>query len=163
MEDFENKIDRIWNDRKTGTYFKKGDKFEPHEVVKIHNLIMWDGLTRYTELIAGESSDFFIYMGGGIGTTEPTFDNTGLGEEKVRVNILRDGDINSDGIVLKSTAAFPPGVTEDNYTEFGGFDQEDAGKMEYRVVIDPPLHQVQDVTFMQLSHNTVLQAVRTET
>lgn len=162
MENFEQKIDRIWNDQKTGTFFKKGDKFEPHEVVKVNNLLMWDGLTGYTEFASGESSDYFIYMGGGVGTTEPTFDNMILEDERVRVNILREGDLNSDGIIIKSTAAFPPGVPEDDYTEFAGFDQEENGRMEYRVVIDPPLHQIQDVTFMQASHNTVLQAVKTE-
>lgn len=163
MEDYENKIDRIWNDQKTGTYFKKGDRFEPYEVVKVHNLEMWEGLTRYTELIAGESTDYFNFMAGGIGTAEPAFSDFEMEQEIVRVNLNRDGDINSDGIILKSTAAFPPGVPENNISEFGGFDQEENGKMEYHVVVDPPLHQIQDITFMQASHNTVFQAVKGDT
>jgi hypothetical protein len=162
MEEYEKKIDRIWNDQRTGTFFKKGDRFEPHQIEIKHNLEMWDGLTGYTEFISGESTDYFIFMAGGLGTSEPTFDNTILEIEKVRVNILEVGDINSDGIVLKSTAAFPPGVPSDNYTEFGGFDQDSDGRMEYRVVTTTPLGQIQDVTFMQASHNTVFQAVRTE-
>lgn len=162
MEEYENKIDRIWNDQKTGTFFKKGDHFEPHQVVKVNNMVMWDGITGYTEFASAESTKYFLFMGAGLGTTEPSFSDPGLGIEMVRVPILEVGDINSDGIVLKSTAAFPPGVEDDDYTEFAGFDQDFQGRMEYRVVIDPPLHQTQDVTFMQASHNTVFQAVKTE-
>lgn len=159
MEDFENKLDRIWNDQRTGTFFKKGDHFEPHELVKVHNLVMWDGLTGYTELAAGETTDYFIFMGAGIGITKPTFNDPGLEVEIVRVDVRIDGDLNSDGIVLKSTAAFPPGVPDNNFTEFAGFDKETSGRMEYRVVINPAMHQIPEVTFMQASHNTVFQAV----
>jgi len=163
MEDYENKLDRIWNDQKSGTFFRKGDIFEPHEIRKNHNLVMWDGLTGYTEFASGESTDYFAFMGAGIGTTEPTFADPGLENEKVRVDVRIAGDLNSDGIVLKSTAAFPPGVPENNISEFAGFDKETSGRMEYRVVVNPPLHQIPEITFIQASHNTVLQAVRTET
>lgn len=159
MEDYENKIDRIWNDQRTGTFFRKGDRFEPHEVRKQHNLTMWDGITGYTEFAAGESTDYFAFMGAGIGTTKPTFADPSLEVEVVRVDVRAAGDLNSDGIVLKSSAAFPPGVPDKFITEFAGFDKETAGRMEYRVVIDPPLHQIPEVTFMQASHNTVFQAV----
>ena len=160
--DFESKLNRVWNDQRTGTFFKKGDRFEPYQIVANHNLPMWDGLTRYNEIVAGESTDYFNFMGAGIGTTQPTFADPGLEDEKIRVDILRQGDLSADGIVLKSTAAFPPSLPTEaaGFSEFGGFDTdaEDA-KMEYRVVIDPPLHHIKDVTFMQASHTTVLQAV----
>lgn len=160
MADYENKIDRIWNDQKAGTYFRKGEKFEPHQVVKNHNLSMWDGLTRYTELISGETSKGFVYMAGGIGTSEPNFGESGLEDEIARVDIRVSGDLNSDGIVLKSTAAFPPGVPTGSISEFGGFDDATVGKMEYRVVINPTLGHTQNETFVQASHNTVFQAVK---
>lgn len=162
MEDYENKIDRIWNDQKAGTYFKKGEPFEPDQVVVEHNLNMWDGLTGYTEFISGESSDFFVFMGAGIGTTKPTFADPGLEDEIVRVDVRVSGDLNSDGIVLKSTAAFPPGVPENDISEFAGYDKDTGGRIEYRVVIDPTLHQIPDVTFIQAAHNTVFQAVENE-
>lgn len=162
MEEYENKIDRIWNDKKAGTYFRKGESFEPDEVVVQHNLNMWDGLTGYTEFISGESSNYFIFMGAGIGNTKPTFSDPGLENEIVRVDVRISGDSNSDGIVLKSTAAFPPGVPDNNISEFAGFDMESDGRMEYRVVINPTLHQIPEVTFIQASHNTVFQAVGNE-
>ena len=163
INDYESKLKRIWNDQRVGTFFRKGDRFEPHELVYAHNLVMWDGLTRFNELIAGESTDYFDFMGSGIGTTPPTFADPGLENEKVRVDMRITGDINADGIVLKSTAAFPPGVPTEptGYSEFAAFDTDNEvdSKMEYRVVIDPPLGQIQNVTFMQASHTIVLQPV----
>ncbi|WP_411753294.1 hypothetical protein [Serratia sp. (in: enterobacteria)] len=170
MDDYESKIDRIWNDQKTGTYFRKGEKFEPHQVVnkfephaeKNHNLNMWDGITGYTEFISGESTDYFRYMGAGTGTTTPTFADPSLEEEVVRVDILVSGDLNSDGIVLKSTAAFPPAIPDSDITEFASFDKPTGGRMEYRVVIETPLFHKKDITFVQASHSTVFQAVQNE-
>lgn len=159
IEDYENKIDRIYNDQRIGTYFITGEPFEPHEVRIADNLNMWGGITRYTELISGESTDYFDFMGAGVGDETPSFEEDKLEVEVVRTDLRLTGDINSDGIVLKSTAAFPPGVPNNTIVEFAGFDKETAGVMEYRVVIDPGLPQVQDVTFIQASHNTVFQGV----
>jgi hypothetical protein len=163
IADYESKINRIWNDQRTGTYFEKGDKFEPYQIVSNHNLPMWDGLTAFNEFIAGESSDFFFFMGAGIGTTKPTFADPGLEDEKVRTDMRTSGDINADGIVLKSTAAFPTSVPTEasGFSEFGAFDSDNelSSRMEYRVTITPALAHVQNVTFMQASHTIVLQAV----
>jgi hypothetical protein len=166
IKDYEAKINRIWNDQRTGTFFAKGDRFEPYQIVANHNLPMWDGLTAFNEFIAGESSDFFFFMGTGIGTTKPTFADPGLENEKVRTDMRVTGDLNADGIVLKSTAAFPPSVPTEptGYSEFGAFDTDNelTSRMEYRVTINPSLAQIQNVTFMQASHTIVLQAVLNE-
>ena len=162
IKDYENKTDRIYNDQRTGTYFMTGEPFEPHQVVIAHNLNMWDGITRYTEIISGESTSYFLFMAAGRGTGQPSFDEDKLEIEVVRADLNEAGDLNSDGIVLKSTAAFPPGVPNTDATEFAGFDKKTAGTMEYRVVISPALAHRQDITFMQASHNTVFQGVSDE-
>jgi len=166
MSEFEGCIDRIWNDQKCGTYFKKGEKFEPHQAVKQHNLIMWDGLTRFTELIAGENDKRFFFKKEGIGTTLPTYNDPGLENEIATADMRIDGAVNADGMVLKDTAVFPPGVPSNIISEFAAFDDDVPGStMEYRVVIervDDRLSHVQDVTEVQESHSIVFQAVTNE-
>jgi hypothetical protein len=160
QKQFLDNIDRIWNDQKSGTYFPKGMPFEPHQVSVRHNLVMWDAITRFTELIAGESSKFFYYMLMGTGTTEPTFADPGLETEVARVDMRIAGDINSDGITLKNTAAFPTGVPTLDITEFGASDSDSDGTLEYRVLVEgSPLHHKQGETFVQASHTIVLQPV----
>jgi hypothetical protein len=163
IKEYESKINRIWNDQRTGTFFAKGDRFEPYQIVSNHNLPMWDGLARFNELVSGESSMFFYFMAAGIGTTKPTFADPGLENLKIIVDMRTAGDVNADGITLKSTAAFPPSLPTEStgYSEFGAMDKdsEEDSTLEYRVVINPPLAHIQNVTFMQASHTIVLQAV----
>ena len=160
IKQFENNLDRIWNDKRTGTYFPKGEQFEPHQVEINHNLVMWDGITRFTEIISGESTEYFDYMGMGTGTTPATFDDIQLEVEVARVWLRTSGDVNSDGIVLKATAIFPPGTPSSNITEFAAFDLSASGVMEFRVVIDgAPLGHIQSETFVQNSHSIVFQSV----
>ena len=162
--EFEGNLDRIWNDKKSGTYFHKGEPFEPHQVNINHNLVMWDGIGRFTELISGESTDYFDFMAMGTGVTSPTFGDTKLEIEVARVWMREAGDLNSDGIVLKSTAAFPPGVPTSDIMEFGALDLVSNGQLEFRVVIDgDPLHHIQGDTFVQNSHSIVFQSVMTNT
>jgi hypothetical protein len=164
--DFENCIDRIWNDQKTGTYFKKGERFEPHQAVKQHNLIMWDGLTRFTELIAGENSGYFVFKKMGIGTTTPTYNDQGLENEVATCDMRINGGVNSDGMVLKDTGVFDPGVPSNTISEFCATDDDaPGGTIEYRVVIERAsdrLGHIQDVTEVQESHSIVFQAVTNE-
>lgn len=169
MADYEGKLDRIWNDQKTGTYFKKGEMFEPHHVTKVGNLVMWDGLTRFTELISGEKTTYFYWKKMGTGTTPPTYNDPGLENEIDTVDMRINGDINSDGIVLKDTATFSPGVSNNTVSEFGATDkegEEDSDvQLEYRVVIervDDRLGHIQDVTEVQESHSIVFQSVSNE-
>ena len=158
--EFNNNLDRIWNDQRSGTLWRKGERFEPHQVSIRHNLVMWDGLTRFTEIISGESTDYFDFMAMGEGESEPHFAEFALEDEVARVDMKVSGDINSDGITLKSTAAFPPGVPNADIKEFGAFDTDGAGVMEYRVLVEGnPLEHRQGDTFVQASHTIVLQPV----
>jgi hypothetical protein len=168
MADYEALLDRIWNDQKTGTYFKKGERFEPHHVTKVPNLVMWDGLTRFTELISAENNAYFYFKKMGIGTTPPTFADPGLENEIATADMRLDGDINSDGIVLKDTATFSPGVPSNTASEFGATDTDGdltTATLEYRVVIETVsdrLGHIQDVTEVQESHSIVFQSVSNE-
>lgn len=162
MEEYESKIDRIWNDQKAGTYFRNGDKFEPYQAVKVKNLVMWDGITAFTEIIAGESTDYFRYKAEGTDPTAPNFSQESLLAEVARVDMNLEGDINSDGIVLKDTAAFPPTIPTNTICEFAAFNRATSGTMEYRTTIErveDRLAHVQNVTIVQSSHSIVFQAV----
>ena len=165
MADYESKIDRIWNDQKTGTYFRKGEKFEPHQVTKVGNLVMWDGITRFTEIISGESTSYFYFKEEGKGTSTPKFNQQALDDPVAMVDMRVDGDLNSDGIVLKDTAAFPPGIPDATISEFAAYDKEVNGVMEYRVAIErveDRLPHIQNSTIVQSSHSIVFQAVETK-
>lgn len=168
MAEYEGLLDRIWNDQKTGTYFKKGERFEPHHVTKQPNLVMWDGLTGFTELMSGEISNTFVFKKAGTGTTPPTYSDPGLETEIATVDMRIDGDINSDGIVLKDTATFPTGVPSATVSEFGATDtdgDETSARLAYRVVIErveDRLGHIQDVTEVQESHSIVFQSVSNE-
>lgn len=162
MAEYEGKIDRIWNDQKCGTYFYKGQRFEPHQVAKVKNLVMWQGITEFTEFIAGESTDYFRYKAEGTDPTEPNFAQDSLLAEVARVDMNSEGDLNSDGIVLKDTAAFPPSVPSNVICEFAAFNQATSGVMEYRTVIskvEDRLNHIQNSTIVQSSHSIVFQAV----
>lgn len=168
IAEYEGLLDRIWNDQKTGTYFKKGERFEPHHVTKQSNLVMWDGLTGFTELISGEITTYFYFKKMGTGTTKPTYADDGLENEVATVDMRIDGGINSDGVVLKDTATFPPGVPTNTISEFCATDtdgDETTARIEYRIVIDrveDRLGHIQDVTEVQESHCILFQSVSNE-
>jgi len=163
MADYENLMDRIWNDQKTGTYFPKGELFQPHQVTKVSNLVQWNALTRYTEMIAGETAKGFYFKKMGIGTTPATYNDDGLENEIATVDMREDGDINSDGNVLKDFGSFPPGVPSNLISEFCATDEDAPGAVvEYRTVIDrveDRMGHIQDVTEVQEAHSIVFQAV----
>lgn len=163
MYENDHKLDRIWNDQKTGTVFKRGEVFEPHHVTIVGNLVVWEGVTGFTEMIAGEISDFFIYKAMGKGITRPNFGNQVMELEIARVDMnINGGGINSDGIVLRDQALFPPGVETATISEFGAFDNDAGGRMEYHVTIEKVedrLSHVVGLTEVQSSHTIVFQAV----
>ncbi len=170
MEEYDSLLDRIWNDQKTGTHFKKGERFEPHHVTKVSNLVMWDGLTGFTELISGETTTYFYFKQAGTGTTPPTYADRILENVIATVDMrISGGGINSDGIVLKDTATFPPGIPTNTISEFGARNRDDddivTGKLEYRTVIErveDRLGHIQDITEVQESHSIIFQSVSNE-
>lgn len=168
IAEYEGLLDRIWNDQKSGTYFRKGERFEPHHVTKVGNLVMWEGLTGFTELISGEITTYYYFKRMGTGTTKPTYGDNGLENEVAIVDMRVDGSINSDGVVLKDSATFPPGVPSNTISEFCATDtdgEESETRVEYRIVIDrveDRLGHIQDVTEVQESHSIIFQSVSNE-
>lgn len=162
VNDYDNNLDRIWNDQKSGTVFNKGERFEPHHVTKVGNLVMWEGLTAFTEIITGEIFTLFFWKAVGTGLTLPNFGNTTLEAEIDRTDMNINGGVNSDGIVLRDNALFAPGIDNFTASEFGAFDDDAGGRLEYRVVIErveDRLAHIQNITEIQSSHTIVLQAV----
>lgn len=158
IREFENKLYRFWNDSKTGTEFKNGDRFEPHQLTVVKNRILWDGMGRFSELITGETSVYVSQMLAGKGVSDTTMDQPELEIEIARADIIRDGDANADGNVIKWSAPFGPGVPSNNVSEFGATDSTEYGPLFFRVVIQSVTEQlphVQNVTFVQASHSVV--------
>ena len=154
IRDFENNLQRIWDDKRTGTEFGDGYRFEPHHVTIQPNRVLWDGMGLFAELITGETSVFVSQMRAGIGVSDTTLDMPGLENEIAIANIIRDGDANADGNVIKWSAPFGTGVPSNNFSEFGASDKEGT-ILVFRVVIqqtENQLKHVQNVTFVQASH-----------
>lgn len=162
---YDNLIDRIWNDQKAGTFFPSGQPFEPHQVVKHPNLVLWDGLTVFTEMIAQETSNGPSHMALGDGTSDPSFGDQSLENEVARIPLDTLGDINSDGTVLKMTGAFPTGIPTTTVSELAAFDDDTLGNMIYRTVIknaEDMLAHIQNRTIVQASHSIEFTAVENE-
>lgn len=167
ISDFEAKIDRIWNDQKSGTKWdmsmSRDTSFEPHQVVKQPNLVTWQGLTLFTEIIAQEVGVGPTHMGMGSGDSEPTFGDETLETEVARIDLMLLGDLNSDGTVIKCSGSFPTGLPDVTISEFASFDDDVAGRMVYRTVIDnsaDKLGHIQNRTIVQSSHSIELVATR---
>lgn len=157
VRDFDENLTRIWDDRKTGTVFPDGNRFEPHQVTIHNNRALWDGMERFGQLITGEVNTHISHMVAGIGVSDTTLDQSNLENEIARANILRDGSANADGNTIKWSAPFAPGIPSNNFSEFGGSDSDDndSGILAWRVVIQvtqDQLKHIQNVTFVQASH-----------
>ena len=157
IRDFDNNIKRIWNDKRTGTVFDDGVRFEPYHVTIQSNQVLWDGMARFAELITGEVNTHISDMVAGIGTSDTTLDQPQLEIEIARADILRDGDANAEGNTMKWSAPFSPGIPSNNFSEFGGSDSDNelSGILAWRSVIqrtEDTLKHTQDVTLVQYSH-----------
>jgi hypothetical protein len=169
IQEFESKIDRIWNDQKAGTTWDmamchKEEPFRPHQVVEKANTVTWDGLALFVRLIAQETDSTPHWIADGTGTADTTFGDQSMGAEVARIDINELGDFSAEGTVLKFTGAFPTGVPNNTISEFGGFDAdvENEGTMVYHTVIDKPedmLAHIQNRTIIQSSHSIEFVAV----
>ncbi|HEY1248037.1 MAG TPA: hypothetical protein VGE97_03515 [Nitrososphaera sp.] len=156
LRDWESKLDRIWNDRKTGTHFSKGDRIEPHELVIVANTVMWDGTRLFALFCVGLSEDFFRWFAMGDNAAQSDLSMTQLVSEVARANMDTDGIHTADGNVIKYAIQFGPGVPNTIVREFGGFNDEAAGDMCFRATLpDDSLEQLQGDTFVTANHNIV--------
>lgn len=164
VRDFETNLYRIWNDRKTGTVFPDGSRFEPHQVTIENNRVLWDGMALFAEQITGEVNSRITDMVAGIGVSDTTLDQPILENEKARADIIRDGDANADGNTMKWSAPFATGIPSNDFSEFGGSDSDNEidGILAWRVVIqeaENKLKHTQNVTLMQASHTIALVSI----
>jgi hypothetical protein len=154
--EWENNIDRIWNDKKTGTFFHNGIKFEPIITVKVNNKVLWDGTRLFNQFCVGQSEDFFQWFALGDSRTETDLSMQTLINEIARANMNRDGIHTADGNVIKYAVQFGPSVPDVIVREFGGFNDESAGDQCFRATLpDDTLEHRQGDTFVTANHNIV--------
>jgi hypothetical protein len=154
--EWENNIDRIWNDKKTGTFFRNGVKFEPRVTVKVKNRVLWDGTRLFNQFCVGQSVDYFYWFAFGDSRATTDLSMQKLISEIARANMLRDGIHTADGNTIKYAIQFGPSIQDTIVREFGGFNDESVGDMNFRAVLpDDSLEQRQGDTFITANHNIV--------
>lgn len=153
---WEEALDRIWNDKKTGTFFRNGKKFEPIITVKVKNKVLWDGTRLFNQFCVGQSEDFFQWFALGDSRATTDLSMQTLVSEINRANMNVDGIHSADGNVIKYAVQFGPSVPDVIVREFGGFNDESAGDMCFRATLpDDTLDHRQGDTFVTANHNIV--------
>jgi hypothetical protein len=153
---WEESLDRLWNDKKTGTFFRNGKRFEPAVVVKVKNKVLWDGTRLFNQFCVGQSEDFFQWFAFGNSRATTDLSMQTLINELARANMNRDGIHTADGNVIKYAVQFGPGVQDCIVREFGGFNDESAGDMCFRATLpDDSLEHRRGDTFVTANHNIV--------
>jgi hypothetical protein len=158
---YEKRIEDFWHDRRSGTTWKDGKKFEPHVTIIEHNRTLNDGVDRYSLLISGETIKVFRFIAGGTSNIKPNPGQWGLGNEAFR-NIA--DFLSGQGNVVKMGLSIPKGQPTTSFKEFGGCDEPvDPSTFDWRVRIKnaPFLDHVQGVTSPQVNHTTLLVVEKT--
>lgn len=158
---FEEKLIRYYYDKKSGTRWKDGRLFEPHQVVFQKNAIMWKGLSDLVEIIAQESILEFFYFAIGIGTGDVNKNLTALENEILRQDVRQAGSIVADNNILKHTATFPETLTSNNFSEYAVMNAPTGGNALFISRVsdaEDKLKHTQDVTLPQVSHQTAFRA-----
>lgn len=154
---FEHNLNRYWNDKKAGTIFKTGKRFEPHQVEISGNLVVNSGLILLSELMSGEAFEVPLWLASGTGTSEVSQDQETLDAENARNSVMAEGWRTSDGNSVKMGCRFDPNTASADITEFGSFDEVTGGDLEWRVLIQgQPLSHTQGSTFYMSFHTLYL-------
>lgn len=157
LKAFENCLDRHWNDKRTGTYFINGEKFEPHQVEINGNTVVNSGLILLSELMSGEAFEVPLWLASGTGTEQISEDQEVLSVENARVSVVQEGWRTSSGNSVKMGARFDPNTPSAAISEFGSFDEITGGDMEWRALLNgPPLAHTQGSTFYMSFHTLYL-------
>jgi hypothetical protein len=157
LRDLEYNLTRRWNDQKSGTNWKNGKRFEPHQVEISGNLVVNSGLILLSELLSGEAFEVPLWLASGTGTAEVSQDQETLDAENARNSVTAEGWRTSDGNSVKMGCRFDPNTASADITEFGSFDEVVAGDMEWRVLIQgQPLSHTQGSTFYMSFHTLYL-------
>jgi hypothetical protein len=157
LRDLEYNLTRRWNDQKSGTNWKNGKRFEPHQVEISGNLVVNSGLILLSELLSGEAFEVPLWLASGTGTAEVSQDQETLDAENARNSVTAEGWRTSDGNSVKMGCRFDPNTASADITEFGSFDEVVAGDMEWRVLIQgQALSHTQGSTFYMSFHTLYL-------
>lgn len=153
---YEKRLEDFWNDRKAGTVWKDGKKFEPHVAIVEKNRTLNDGVDRYSLLISGETIKVFRFIAGGTSNVKPNAGQWGLGNEAYRDTV---DFLSGQGNVVKTGISIPKGQPTTSFKEFGGCDEPvDPSTFSWRVRIKtaPFLEHIQGSTAPQVNHTTLL-------
>jgi hypothetical protein len=157
LRDIEYNLTRRWNDQKSGTNWKNGKRFEPHQVEFAGNLVVNSGLILLSELLSGEAFEVPLWLASGTGTSEVSQDQETLDAEIARNSVMAEGWRTSDGNSVKMGSRFDPNTASADITEFGSFDEVVAGDMEWRVLLPgQALSHTQGSTFYMSFHTLYL-------
>lgn len=152
--EFDNQLLRYYHDRRSGS----NPKLQPIQPAFAKNKVLTDGISRFNEIIADKSVEFFYYIASGTGTTAPSVGQHRLAEENARVDMRQTGTFDAAGNMQINRAMFPTGISSDTITEFGGCDQPaDPSIFAWRVVLDESEYfdHVQGESWYTASHYLV--------
>jgi hypothetical protein len=154
---FDTQIHRYHEDKRSGS----DSNLEPIKTAEQTNKVLKDGITRFSELMADVSADFFYYLVSGTGTAAVNVGQRGLSAENARADMRTHGVMDSAGNLLLMRCQFPTGVTSATITEFGATDRpSDPSTFAWRVLLDPTEYFVheQGETWYTASHYLAMYA-----
>lgn len=152
--EFDNQLLRFYKDKRTGSDLK----LQPVQCAFAKNKVLTDGISRFNEIIADKSVEFFYFLASGTGTTAVSVGQHRLAEENARVDMRNAGTFDAAGNMQINRAMFPTGISSDTITEFGGCDKpSDPSSFAWRVVLDETeyFEHVQGDTWYTGSHYLV--------
>lgn len=151
-EYFDGEIVKHYNDNRSALELK------PEASAIATNKVFTDGISRFNEIIADKSVEFFYYIASGTGTTSVSVGQHRLAAENARVDMRINGVFDAAGNVQINRAMFPTGIADAVITEFGGCDTPtDPSTFAWRVLLDESEYffHVQGDTWYTGSHYLV--------
>lgn len=154
---FDTQIYRYYQDKRTGS----NKDLEPVNTAYATNKVLKDGITRFSEIMADVSAEFFYYLVSGTGTAGVNVGQRGLSAENARADMRTHGVMDSAGNLLLMRCQFPTGIPSATISEFGASDKPaDPSTFAWRVVLDPSEYFVheQGETWYTASHYLAMYA-----
>jgi hypothetical protein len=131
---FDTQIHRYHEDKRSGSDIN----LEPIGTAEQNNKVLKDGITRFSEIMADVSAEFFYYLVSGTGTAAVNVGQRGLSAENARADMRTNGVMDSAGNLLLMRCQFPTGIPTATISEFGATDKAaDPSTFAWRVVLEP--------------------------
>lgn len=148
---------RHYEDKHSGS----DKELEPLQSAVKPNKVLKDGITRFNEILADKSAEYFYYLVAGTGTSNVFVGQRGLANEIGRIDMRLTGILDAQGNSLIMRGMFPTGLSNAIVTEFGASDKpSNPSTFAWRVVLDPSEYftHEQGSTFFNISHYLVTYA-----